>query len=67
MMKTKRKDKAVKRAKRKQTTAAKKVEMTSCENCSRTIEIREVQQCLICHTDGLGNCCIGVDDHNCAQ
>lgn len=39
--------------------------MTNCSNCSAGIEYSEVQKCTSCDMDGLGNCCIGVADHDC--
>ena len=39
--------------------------MSICENCGQEIEEDEVQCCKLCGYDCLGNCCIGVHDHNC--
>lgn len=38
---------------------------TNCENCGAEIDEDEAQQCEVCGMDGLGNCCIGIDDHPC--
>lgn len=38
---------------------------TICEGCGAEIEEDEVQSCGVCGMDGLGNCCIGVLDHDC--
>lgn len=38
---------------------------TNCENCGQEIPTNEVQTCEVCGMDGLGNCCIGVEDHPC--
>lgn len=38
---------------------------TNCENCCREIDLEESQTCEVCGLDGLGNCCIGVFDHDC--
>lgn len=41
--------------------------MTNCSKCSGEIPDNEAQMCTACGADGLGNCCIGVDDHVCAR
>ncbi len=41
--------------------------ITNCENCVAEIDEDEVQMCEHCLMDGLGNCCIGVLDHNCTE
>ncbi len=40
-------------------------EKALCENCGKEIPLAEVQTCEVCDQEGLGNCCIGVDDHPC--
>lgn len=35
-----------------------------CENCGKPFE-GDPQQCEVCGMDGLGNCCIGIEDHPC--
>lgn len=39
--------------------------MATCSLCSQDVPDDEIQCCERCGTDGLGNCCIGVDDHPC--
>lgn len=39
-------------------------EKNICENCGQEYE-GDPQQCEVCDMDGLGPCCIGVDDHPC--
>lgn len=39
--------------------------MTNCSHCTKEIPDDEAQKCEHCGEDGLGNCCIGVADHNC--
>lgn len=40
-------------------------ETSICENCGEEIAESEVQKCGECDLDGLGNCCIGIVDHEC--
>lgn len=40
-------------------------EKAICENCGQEIPANEVQTCEVCNMDGLGNCCIGTEDHPC--
>jgi hypothetical protein len=39
--------------------------ITVCENCCREIEDTEGQKCPLCEMDGLGNCCVAPQDHDC--
>ena len=39
---------------------------TPCANCSTLVPEDEIQLCEVCGYDGLGNCCIGDLDHDCA-
>jgi hypothetical protein len=39
--------------------------MDMCGNCGESCESDEIQKCDKCGMDGLGNCCIGEDDHDC--
>ncbi len=40
-------------------------ENTICESCGEEIPEEEAQTCEVCGMEGLGGCCIGVDDHPC--
>ena len=40
-------------------------EVVLCSACLADIKEEEVQKCWTCGMDGLGNCCIGTDDHRC--
>lgn len=41
--------------------------VTNCSACSGEILDTEVQMCEHCGEDGLGNCCIGIGDHDCVR
>lgn len=45
--------------------AAEEGETSTCENCGATVPEDEIQKCDHCDHDGLGNCCIGQEDHDC--
>lgn len=40
-------------------------EKSICENCGEEVPENEIQSCEKCGVDGLGNCCIGIEDHVC--
>lgn len=46
---------------------AQRASVTNCSACSGEIPDTEVQMCEHCGEDGLGNCCIGVGDHDCVR